>query len=125
MNILIVEDNEALAQTTGWIVEMFGHDYRFSHDAGSAIATAADYKPHVIIMDIGLPGMSGYDLCRQMRADPALSQTIFIAQTGRSEPEHRQMAEDAGFHHHIVKPANIEKLQALLDDIAQSLSSAA
>ena len=125
MNILIVEDNEALAQTTGWIVEMFGHDYRFSHTADTAITTAADYKPHVIIMDIGLPGMSGYDLCRQMRADPAYADTIFIAQTGRSEPEHRLMAEEAGFHHHLVKPVNIEKLQALLEEIDQSLSPAA
>jgi CheY-like chemotaxis protein len=123
MKILIVEDNEALAQTTGWIVEMFGHDYRFSHTADSALAAAAEYKPHVIIMDIGLPGMNGYDLCRLMRAQPHLSETVFIAQTGRAEPEHRQMAEEAGFHHHLVKPVNIEKLQATLDDIAQNVAA--
>lgn len=123
MKILIVEDNEALAQTTGWIVEMFGHDYRFAHNAADAITAAADYRPQVIIMDIGLPGMSGYDLCRHLKGQPHLSDTVFIAQTGRAEPEHRQMAEEAGFHHHLVKPVNIEKLQATLDDIAQNAAA--
>ena len=123
LRILIVEDNDALAQTTGWMVEMLGHDYRLAGNGKDALAVAADYLPNVVMMDIGLPGMNGYDLCAAMRAEPHLADTIFIAQTGWGQDEHRQRAREAGFHHHMVKPLYLEALEALLRTIEDDLKA--
>lgn len=121
MKILIVEDNEVLAQTTGWVVESFGYEYCCRHTGAAALETAKTWVPDVVIMDIGLPEMNGYEVCRRMREAPHLSQTIYIAQTGRSDSEDRRQALEAGFHHHLVKPAGIDTLQTLLKDIETSL----
>lgn len=120
LRIMIVEDNEALAQTTGWMVEMLGHDYKIASNGPDAIALSKDYLPDVIMMDIGLPGMNGYDLCAAMKPEPHLRNTVFIAQTGWGQDEHRQRAKDAGFDHHLVKPVYLELLQEVLGDIAKA-----
>ncbi len=120
MRIMIVEDNEALAQTTGWLVEMLGYDYKIAPNGKEALAGFADYKPDVFMIDIGLPGMSGYDLCRELKKEPSLSKTVFIAQTGWGESEHRRLTAEAGFDHHMVKPLYLESLEALLGEIAKS-----
>jgi signal transduction histidine kinase len=124
MRVMIVEDNEALAQTTGWMVEMIGHDYKLAHNGPDAIALARSYVPDVIMMDIGLPGMNGYDLCALMKKEPRLQDTVFIAQTGWGQDEHRQRAREAGFEHHLVKPVYLEKLQDLLGEIEGRLAKA-
>lgn len=124
MRVMIVEDNDALAQTTGWLVEALGYDYRLAASGPAALATAADYRPDVMMLDIGLPGMNGYDLCRALRQIPALKNTIFIAQTGWGQDEHRQMARDAGFHHHMVKPLAFDALENLLGTIEKSRQEA-
>ena len=123
--VMIVEDNEALAQTTGWLVEMLGYDYRLALSPKAAIAEAKTYRPDVIMMDLGLPGMSGYELCRLLRQDPDLADTVFIAQTGWGESEHRRMTSEAGFHYHLVKPLYLETVQSLLSEMEQSLKSRA
>ncbi len=120
MRVMIVEDNDALAQTTGWLVEMLGYDYSLARSGPEALANVGAYKPDVMMLDIGLPGMNGYDLCRTLRQDPALKDTIFIAQTGWGQDEHRQMARDAGFHHHMVKPLSFDALENLLGSIEKA-----
>ncbi len=117
LRIMIVEDNEALAQTTGWLVEMLGHDYRLAHSGREALDTVMDYRPQVMMLDIGLPGMNGYDLCRELRQLPDLKDTVFIAQTGWGQDEHRQRAREAGFDHHMVKPIALDSLDSVLVDI--------
>jgi len=123
MRVMIVEDNEALAQTTGWLVEMLGYDYRLALSGTAALEQADAYRPHVMMLDLGLPGISGYDLCRTLRTHPELADTVFIAQTGWSEAEHRRMTAEAGFHHHLVKPLALEKLEAVLGDIARAVAA--
>ncbi len=125
LRILIVEDNDALAQTTGWMVEMLGHDYRLASNGKDALVMGEDYRPNVVMMDIGLPGMNGYDLCAAMRAEPHLKDTIFIAQTGWGQDEHRQRAKEAGFHHHMVKPLYLEALEQLLRKIEDEMKAKA
>jgi len=115
MKILIVEDNEALAQTTGWIVEMLGHAYHICLTPEAALAQVTAYQPQAVIMDIGLPGMSGHDLCRRMRALPACADTAFIAQTGWDDPESRARSREAGFAHHLTKPVDVTKLESVLN----------
>ena len=117
LRIMIVEDNEALAQTTGWMVEMIGYEYKIANNGPDAMVLAREYRPDVVMMDIGLPGMNGYDLCALMKKEPYLKDTVFIAQTGWGQEEHRQRAREAGFDHHLVKPVYLELLQDLLGKI--------
>ena len=117
MRVMIVEDNEALAQTTGWLVEMLGYDYKLASNGKQAIDMAKDYRPNVMMLDIGLPGMNGYELCQALKPMPELAGTVFIAQTGWGESEHRKLTKEAGFDHHLVKPLYLEALQSLLGDI--------
>jgi CheY-like chemotaxis protein len=117
LRVMIVEDNQDMAQTAGWLVEALGYDYQLAKDAPDAIGKYKDYMPHVIMLDLGLPGMSGYELCEHLRKAPELSRTIFVAQTGWDGPEHRQKTQAAGFHHHMVKPVYIDSLQTLLEGI--------
>ena len=120
LKVMIVEDNEALAQTTGWLIEMLGYDYRLASSGQQAIADVLDYAPDVMMLDLGLPGMNGYDLCRHLRTMPELADTIFIAQTGWGESEHRRMSQEAGFHHHLVKPVYVEALEDMLGQIVRA-----
>ncbi|WP_157138707.1 response regulator [Asticcacaulis biprosthecium] len=124
MRVMIIEDNEALAQTTGWLVEMLGYDYRLALSPKQALEDVKGYRPDVIMMDLGLPGMSGYDLCRLLRQESELADTVFIAQTGWGEAEHRRLTAEAGFHHHLVKPLYLEALQDLLGTIEKTLNKA-
>ncbi|ESQ76160.1 histidine kinase [Asticcacaulis sp. AC402] len=121
MRVMIVEDNEALAQTTGWLVEMLGYDYRLALSPKQAQDQVVAYRPDVIMMDLGLPGMNGYNLCRLLRKEPELADTVFIAQTGWGEAEHRRLTNEAGFHHHLVKPLYLEALKDLLASIEKTL----
>jgi signal transduction histidine kinase/ActR/RegA family two-component response regulator len=113
--ILVVDDNESSARTMGWMMEALGYESRIAHDGPSAIEAARAYLPHVVLLDIGLPGMNGYDVCRAMRADPLLKETVFIAQTGWGQQEHLERSREAGFAAHLVKPIEMARLQAALE----------
>ena len=117
LRVLIVDDNAPGAQTTGWMVEMMGFDYRLAHTPDVALADAAAYAPDVVVLDIGLPGMNGFDLCVIMQGLPELANTVFIAQTGWAQEEYRHRAALAGFEHFLVKPVAMETLEALLSEI--------
>lgn len=117
LRILIVEDNAAAAQTTGWMVEMTGHDYRLAHNGDEAMAAAQAFHPHAVLLDIGLPGTNGFDLCRQMRALPGLPAAVFIALTGWGRDDYRHLASEAGFAHYLLKPLYLATLETLLDEL--------
>ncbi len=121
LRILIVDDNEAAAQTTGWMVEMMGYDYHLAHTPDDAIAGADGYAPHVVLLDIGLPGMNGFDLCRLLRALPALTGTVFIAQTGWARDDYKQRAFAAGFQQYLVKPLDFDDLAETLKVIEETV----
>ncbi len=118
LRVLIVDDNAPAAQTTGWMVEMMGFDYKMAHTPQAGLDVAAAYLPQVVLLDIGLPGMNGFDLCVIMRGLPGLEKTVFIAETGWAQEEYRHRATAAGFDHFLVKPVALETLEALLNDIA-------
>jgi CheY-like chemotaxis protein len=121
LRIMVVEDNVNLAQTIGWLVEAMGHEYRLTYSGPEAIEQFKAYGPDVLLLDIGLPGMSGYELCAYLKAQPELADTIFIAQTGWDTHDHREKIREAGFHHHVVKPPSFELVDKLLADIARDL----
>lgn len=117
LNILIVDDNEASAKTLGWMMELLEHNVKLAHDGADAIETAKSFVPDVVLLDIGLPGMNGYEVCSAMRLLPCLESAVFIAQTGWGQNEHRQRSKEAGFHYHLVKPIDMDELQKLIESL--------
>jgi len=111
---LIVEDNEALAKTMMWTLEMLGATAEMAHDGQTAIELAKSFHPDIVFLDIGLPGMNGYEICEAMRKEPALQNTVFVAQTGWGKKEHRERSKQAGFDYHLVKPVDMEVLKNIL-----------
>lgn len=117
LDILIVDDNIDSAQTTRWMLDLSGHRVAISHDGREAIAIAAADPPDVIFLDIGMPGMDGYEVCREMRRIPALDNTVLVAQTGWGQESDRQQAFEAGFDNHVTKPVSLDLLTRLLGEI--------
>ena len=114
LRILVVDDNEASAKMLGWSLELMGHEIWLAHDGANALALALDFKPQVVLMDLSLPGLNGYELCRIMLSEYGFDQTLFIAQTGWSEEEYRKRSREAGFAHHMVKPIDMVRLEKVL-----------
>ena len=118
LHVLIVDDNTASAQTTGWMVELLGHAYALADRAETAIAAAAGATPDVVMLDIGLPGTNGFDLCRAMKTMPALHYTVFIAHSGYGDAKTRALATEVGFAHFLLKPFEPADLEAMLNEAA-------
>jgi signal transduction histidine kinase len=114
LRILVVDDNVASAKTTGWMLELIGCQASLAHDGPQALDVATTLQPDVILLDIGLPGMNGYEVCRELRRNSLFENTLIIAQTGWGQKRDREMAREAGFNHHLVKPLNIDDISALL-----------
>ncbi len=114
LQVMVVDDNVDSAKTIAWMLEMMGHEPSLVHCGTEAINRARESAPDAILLDIGLPGISGYDVCRTLRADPAFRQTLMIAQTGWGQARDRAQAKDAGFDHHMTKPISFDQLSALL-----------
>lgn len=117
LRVLVVDDNIASAKTTGWMLELIGHQPTLAHDGLEALEAAKNLGPDVIMLDIGLPGMNGYDICRELRKNPLFKNTTFIAQTGWGQERDKQEAKAAGFDHHLIKPVNFEELSGLLVNV--------
>lgn len=115
--ILVIDDNEACAITMMWTMEGLGHISQMAFDGKTAIEKAKIFKPNVVLLDIGIPNMNGYEICQTMRKDPELSNTVFIAQTGWAQKEHRARSKEAGFDHHLVKPIDITALKKILSEL--------
>jgi two-component system CheB/CheR fusion protein len=112
--ILIIEDNVDAAQTIADVLEMEGHRVHVATEGRSGIDKARELKPEVILCDIGLPDVDGYQVARAIRADDALRSTRLIALSGYAQPEDIQRARDAGFDAHIPKPPALDVLLALV-----------
>jgi PAS domain S-box-containing protein len=114
--VLVVDDNRDSAESIALLAEIWGHEVRTALDGPSALDIAAAYRPEVILLDIGLPGMDGYEVARQLRqrqgGDPVL-----VAMTGYGMEEDRRRSREAGFDHHLVKPVDPEGLRVLLADL--------
>lgn len=115
--VLVIDDNEAWTKTLGWTLELLGHEVQLAHDAKTGIEIARASQPDVILLDIGLPYINGYDLCKQMRQETETKNTVIIAQTGWGQQEHRNLSRQAGFDHHLVKPIEMHTLQKLLESL--------
>jgi CheY-like chemotaxis protein len=95
-----------------------GHEVRTAYNGNDALSLAVARPPDAVFLDIGLPGVNGYDVARAMRASPALAGTKLIAFTGYGHDEDRRRVREAGFDHHLVKPAGAEQLAKIVDGLA-------
>ena len=112
--VLVVDDNADAAGTMAMLLELHGHVTREAGDGPAALATAAEFQPQMVLLDIGLPGMDGYEVARELRASPVTRGATLVALTGYGREEDRQLSLAAGFDHHLVKPVDLEELQRLL-----------
>lgn len=124
MKVLIVDDNIDSAQTSLWMLDLMGHKGTLAHEGVRALEIARDLKPDVVLLDIGMPGMDGYEVCRQLRRMPEMKNKTVIAQTGWGQESDRQKAFAAGFDHHITKPVSLDLLTQLLADIRLTAAKA-
>jgi len=114
VRVLIVEDNADAAEALGLLLEVARVEARIAHDGREALEVAKAERFDVILVDIGLPGMDGYEVARRLREMPECKRTLLAALTGYGRSEDRQKALDAGFSVHLVKPVELELLEPLL-----------
>jgi PAS domain S-box-containing protein len=113
--ILLIEDSVDGAQTLAEILELHGHEVRIARDGRSGIGLARELQPHVILCDIGLPDVDGFEVARTLRGDGTLRSTRLVALSGYAQPEDRQRAHEAGFDAHLAKPPDVEELMNALE----------
>jgi PAS domain S-box-containing protein len=113
--VLVVDDNTDAAETLADILHELGHITTVAEDGPTALAKAAAFKPHVALLDIGLPVMDGYELARRLREQPELRRVRLFAITGYGQESDRIRSRAAGFHEHLVKPIDLAKLQSLIE----------
>ena len=112
--MLVVDDNRDGADLMAVLLRLQGHEVEVAHDGYCALEIAARFEPEVVLLDIGLPGLNGYDVAKQLRQMKLPRQQCLIAMTGYGSDEDRQRTEEAGFDHHIVKPIEPAELNKLL-----------
>ncbi|MGE0158763.1 MAG: PAS domain S-box protein [Gemmatimonadales bacterium] len=111
--VLVADDNEAMLESLGMVISLMGHEVRTASDGESAVAIAEEFRPDVVLMDLGMPRMNGYEAARRMRARPWGANVKLIALTGWGQDEHRRRTETVGFDRHVVKPVRQEELERL------------
>jgi len=116
--VLVVEDNAEAAETLRDLLEVWGHEVEVIHSGALALETAIAYHPDVILCDIGLPGVSGYDVARQIRKQQELRGITLVAVTGYGQDNDVRLSREAGFEHHLVKPLDCDALQQILGSAA-------
>ena len=116
--VLVVDDNVDAADSLALILEMGGHSARVANDGGQAIRVAQEFSPEVVFLDIGMPGKNGYEVARDLRKMVVAQQPVLVALTGWGAEDDRARSKDAGFDHHLTKPAEIADVEQLLAGLA-------
>ena len=114
LRVLVVDDNRDSASSLATLLELSGHEARVAHDGEGAVFEAEAFGPDVILLDIGLPGIDGYEAARRIRGLPRGREILLVAVTGWGQEEDRRRSSEAGFDHHMVKPLRAAALEALL-----------
>lgn len=119
LKVLVVDDNVDAAKGMAMLLRASGHETRVAHEGTGAMQAALDFVPQVVLLDIGLPVVNGYEVAKWIRQQPALSHVVLVALTGYGQESDRQLSREAGFDHHLVKPADFKTVQTILSAVAQ------
>ena len=115
---LIVDDNADSADTLAMVLQLLGHEVQCVYDSRRVLETVDAFAPDILFLDIGMPGLSGYDVARLLRARPNAEQLTLVALTGWGQPEDRRRTAEAGFDHHLVKPADAATIQRICSELS-------
>ena len=115
--VMIVEDNEDAAESMALLVQSWGHEVLVAKDGRNALELLRDKRPEIVLIDIGLPSMNGYEVARRIRAMPEMAEVFLVALTGYGREQDRNAALQAGFNIHLVKPLEPDRLQTLLSSL--------
>jgi two-component system CheB/CheR fusion protein len=118
LRVLVVDDSEDTAESLRILASFWGHDVRVACDGLEALHQAEDFRPQVVLLDIGMPRMSGYKVAQALRHAPGLEEVLLIATTGYGSSADRQQTAEAGFDLHLLKPYSPEDLEHLLAEAA-------
>ena len=115
--VLVVDDNEDTARTVALILRGAGHEVRLAHSGQQALETASNFRPAAVILDLGLPGMDGYEVARRMRENPKLAGVLLIAVSGYAQESDRRRSKEAGVDLHLAKPVEPDKIEEILANL--------
>jgi CheY-like chemotaxis protein len=111
--VLVVDDMQDTARGLAKMIKLLGHDVRVAHDGIAALEVARGHRPEIVLLDIGLPGMDGYEVARQMRQEDYCKDAVIIAVSGYGQEDDRRRSQEAGFDYHLVKPVDYGVLMVL------------
>jgi len=115
--LLVVDDNKDAANSLALLLKLQGHEVRVAYSGAAALDIAASYRPDMILLDIGMPEMDGYEVARRLRQWPGFENVVLTALTGWGQQEDRRRAAEAGFNHHLVKPPEPKMLEGVLAEL--------
>jgi len=119
LRVLVVEDNVDAAQSLAMLLQVSGHQVRMAHTGPTALEAALDYRPNVVLLDISLPEMDGYEVAKRIRQQPVLHNVVLVAMTGYGRDADRQRSQEVGFNAHLVKPVDFDKVQEILATVSE------
>ncbi len=118
LRILVVDDNRDAAESLAMLLKIMGNNVRTASDGEKGVQAAGEFRPHVVLLDIGLPRLNGFEACRLIRQQAGSQHTVLIAVTGWGAEEDRRQSREAGFDYHMVKPVDPTSLMKLLADLS-------
>lgn len=119
--VLVVDDSVDAAEFLAKLLKLSGHEVEVAHDGSSAVQTALAMCPDVVLLDIGLPGLTGYEVAKQLRQHAALNAMVLVALTGYGRESDRQRSRNSGFSYHLVKPAKVREVEEILATVGEQL----
>ena len=125
LRVLVADDNRDAAGTLAALLEQAGHSVHLASDGYQAVQLGREFQPDVAFLDIGMPGMNGYEVARAFRQSPATDAVVLVAVTGWGAEEDRACSKEAGFDLHLTKPVAIDEIERLLASVASSLATTA
>ncbi len=112
--VLVVDDNVDGAESVAMLLRLWGHDVHLAYNGPESLSAARELNPDVMLIDIGLPGMSGYDVAKHLRQNPQFQKTLLVAITGYGQTDDVRRSADSGFDFHLTKPVDPEDLERVL-----------
>jgi CheY-like chemotaxis protein len=119
LRVLVVDDKVDTVTTLALLVKESGHDVRTAYDGSAVLEAALDFRPNVVLLDIGLPGLNGFEVAKQLRQQPTLKNIVLVAMTGDGQESDRRRSQEAGFDHHLVKPGDFGKVLQILATVSE------